>query len=1298
MFADDAKIVNKVIDENNGRELQDFLTFISISLQWVFVSQGKPQPPTVMSNHSNIKVLDIVWSKLDGYPWWPGLVCVNPTDKVFLRHGQVHVQFFDDPPTRGWVRDIFVKPYGTPGESGIPTYKDPSWHKAVEEASMALELTPEDRKNLLVEMLPSDDEDLNMETDEEESDKSKENVDINISKISNKNSNDRKEPEKKRRRIILHSGSESEDEYKPGKDAEESDDSVSSGEEENELSEPETESEIDSPVKKNNKRKRASAGSSLKKANFSMDSPAPTKTPSSAPGTPKVSENTKSKLSLFAAKDVPAKPADSGESWPFMRYKWLQLENIRDREKRPPTHPDYNPRTLYVPEDFLNQQTPGMRQWWELKSRHYDTVLFFKMGKFYELFHMDATMGVQELGLLMMKGEQAHVGFPEIAYGRYSSTLIDKGYKVARIEQMETPDMMEKRCKNLNRPTKFDRVVRREVCQVTTKATRVYSVLDGEASDSSTVYLLALTERPIRGAGDESEFGVAFIDTSIGTFYLGQFADDRHASRLRTLMAHYPPAQVLVEKNRLSQKAQKVVNLAVPSNLCENLVSEKEFWTSNKTLNFLADGIYFKEEGQNSSLIWPEVLKELLDDNDNLGRTANPNYELAISALGALTWYLMDCKLEEELLTRKMFMRYHPVDSAARENLEKTAVPTFISGRHHMVLDGASLRNLEVFENSRGGTEGTLFQKLDHCLTPFGKRLLRKWICSPLCHPSSIESRLDAVEDLSKHSDIIEEITPLMKGLPDLERLLARIHSQGLNRSANHPDTRAIFFEDVKYNKKKVSDFLATINGFKTCVDIQRAFKGVADSLKSRLLKKCVSGSKADGDFPSLKKILKFFDTAFDHDEAKREGTIIPSSGVDSEYDEAVTQIKSTKDRLSDYLKEQSRYFGTKVVYWGNDKKRYQLEVPDHACRKANDNYELISQKKGFKRYWTDTTKELLADMISGEEHRDVALKDIARRIFSQFDQHQKAWESALQCISVLDVLMSLMCYSKDASTVRPSVFFPKEDSEPFVEIRDGLHPCVVTTFSGDEFIPNDLVVNSKSDDAHAALVLVTGPNMGGKSTLMRQTALICILAQMGSFVPAGSCQLTPIDRIFTRLGASDRIMMGESTFFVELAETSSIIQHATPHSLVLVDELGRGTATYDGTAIASAVVQALVKIKCRTLFSTHYHSLVDDFAHMENVSLGHMACMVEGENEDDPSQETITFLYKFIKGACPKSYGFNAARLADLPDSVIRKGSQKSREFEKISQKKQLFSDLLNCKNNIHKMIESLQKLVDVH
>lgn len=208
---------------------------------------------------------------------------------------------------------------------------------------------------------------------------------------------------------------------------------------------------------------------------------------------------------------------------------------------------------------------------------------------------------------------------------------------------------------------------------------------------------------------------------------------------------------------------------------------------------------------------------------------------------------------------------------------------------------------------------------------------------------------------------------------------------------------------------------------------------------------------------------------------------------------------------------------------------------------------------------------------------------------------------------------------------------------------------------SSTDFIPNSVSLG----DSEPALAILTGPNMGGKSTLMRQVGLISVLVQIGSHVPAISCKMSLIDRIFTRLGAQDDIMAGHSTFLVELNETSAILKHSTINSLVLLDELGRGTATYDGTAIAASVVNFLANLGCRTLFSTHYHNLVDNFKNDKRISLGHMACVVENDESDDPTQETVTFLYKYVEGPCPKSYGFNAAKLAGMPLNIIRRAFQ---------------------------------------
>ncbi|XP_023246001.1 probable DNA mismatch repair protein Msh6 [Copidosoma floridanum] len=252
------------------------------------------------------------------------------------------------------------------------------------------------------------------------------------------------------------------------------------------------------------------------------------------------------------------------------------------------------------------------------------------------------------------------------------------------------------------------------------------------------------------------------------------------------------------------------------------------------------------------------------------------------------------------------------------------------------------------------------------------------------------------------------------------------------------------------------------------------------------------------------------------------------------------------------------------------------------------------------------------------------------------------------------------------------------------IEIRDGKHPCIPSN----NFIPNDTLIATKET---APLILLTGPNMGGKSTLMRQVGLITVMAQIGCHVPASACQLTLVDRIFTRLGANDDIMAGQSTFLVELSETAAILQHATTHSLVLLDELGRGTSTYDGTAIAASVVDALTKKKCRTLFSTHYHSLVEDFKDSANVSSAHMACKIENEDEGEVTEQNVTFLYKLSQGACPKSYGFNAARLAGIPAHITKRAQEIATKLENEVNLRHAFTTL--CKINDGLSMKSVLK-----
>ncbi|XP_069351176.1 DNA mismatch repair protein Msh6 isoform X8 [Eulemur rufifrons] len=972
---------------------------------------------------------DLVWAKMEGYPWWPCLVYNHPFDGTFIREKgksvRVHVQFFDDSPTRGWVSKRLLKPYtgskSKEAQKGGHFYSSkPEILRAMQRADEALNKDKVKRLELAVCDEPSEPE----EEEETEvgttyvSDKSEEDNEIETDEeVQPKTQGSRRSSRQiKKRRVISDSESDiggSDVEFKPDAKEEGSSDEISSG-----VGDSESEG-FDSPVKVARKRKKMAGNGSLKRKSSRKEMPSATKR---ATG---ISSETKSTLNAFSASQNSESQAhisgggdDSGRStiWYHETLEWLKKEKRRDEHRRRPDHPDFDASTLYVPEDFLNSCTPGMRKWWQIKSQNFDLVIFYKVGKFYELYHMDALIGVNELGLVFMKGNWAHSGFPEIAFGRYSDSLVQKGYKVARVEQTETPEMMEARCRKMAHISKHDRVVRREICRVITKGTQTYSVLEGDPSENYSKYLLSLKEKE-DSSGHTRVYGVCFVDTSLGKFFIGQFSDDRHCSRFRTLVAHYPPVQVLFEKGNLSVETKTVLKGSLSACLQEGLIPGSQFWDASKTLRTLLEEGYFREKlNEDSGVMLPQVLKDMTSESDSIGLTPGEKSELALSALGGCVFYLKKCLIDQELLSMANFEEYIPLDSDIVTTTSPGAI--FTKTNQRMVLDAVTLSNLEIFQNgTNGSTEGTLLERVDTCHTPF-------------------------------------------------------------------------------------------------------------------------------------------------------------------------------------------------------------------------------------------------------------------------------------------DVLLCLANYSRggDGPMCRPVILLPGEDTAPFLKLKGSRHPCITKTFFGDDFIPNDILIGCEEEEEEngkAYCVLVTGPNMGGKSTLMRQAGLLAVMAQMGCYVPAEVCRLTPIDRVFTRLGASDRIMSGESTFFVELSETASILMHATAHSLVLVDELGRGTATFDGTAIANAVVKELAEtIKCRTLFSTHYHSLVEDYSQNVAVRLGHMACMVENECED-PSQETITFLYKFIKGACPKSYGFNAARLANLPEEVIQKGHRKAREFEKMNQSLRLFREVCLASERSTVDAEAVHKLL---
>lgn len=942
--------------------------------------------------------------------------------------------------------------------------------------------------------------------------------------------------------------------------------------------------------------------------------------------------------------------------WPHQKLEFLQPDKIKDKEGRRPDHPDYDKSTLHVPEKFLNGLSPGVRQWWVLKSDNYDCVLFFKVGKFYELYHMDADVGVNELGFTYMRGEFAHSGFPEISFDKMSTILVDRGFKVARVEQTETPDMMTERCKRI-KATKFDKVVAREICQITNRGTQVFGSQCKIGPNHQPNYMLAIVEKD---EGTWSRYGVCFIDTSIGDFHLGEFEDDKNCSRLLTLVSHHMPVLFLNEKSALSQRTQQIVRTVLGGILKEPVPGNgKHACSAEKTLKLLAERYY---AGNGSDDNWPLVLRTMQSDMDHLGLTPNDNYKLALKALGQCIFFIHKCKLEPKVLPMARYQLYVPPDQLADA---KPAVASTLR-RSHMVLDATTLSNLRII-----GEEHSLLSTLDHCCTKFGKRLLHHWLCAPSCDVSVIKERQDAIGELIRMPTELQEVRALLAPMPDFERNLAQIHLFGNKqiKQMDHPDSRAILFEEKLYNKQKLQGFMAVLKGFNDLTKLPTMFH----QCKTTLLKRITQLPESGGSFPDLSKELQYFATAFDHDAAAKTGVIAPQAGMDAEYDAAMDSIGEVEKRLKTYLVEQERHFGCRITYFGSDKKRYQLDVPESHASKANKSYTLEGQTKGKKpsrRYTTAETRALLKDMQHAEDTRNMVLKDLARRLFEKFSNHYDQWKQCIDCVANLDVLGSLAEYAGQQMVICVPELVSDAD-QPFIQLEEGYHPCA----NASTYIPNGLELGTASE---APLSLLTGPNMGGKSTLMREVGLLVIMAQIGAHIPAASCRLSLVDRIFTRLGAQDDILAGHSTFLVELNETSLILKHATCHSLVLLDELGRGTATYDGTAIAASVVNFLANLKCRTLFSTHYHNLIDFFHNDKRITLGHMACMVENEDNADPTQETVTFLYKYTAGACPKSYGFNAAKLAGMPQGIIKRAYELSKKVEAIALQRKITAKIV--------------------
>ncbi|KEZ41490.1 DNA mismatch repair protein MSH6 [Scedosporium apiospermum] len=880
------------------------------------------------------------------------------------------------------------------------------------------------------------------------------------------------------------------------------------------------------------------------------------------------------------------------EKDPEQRYPWLA--NMVDLNRNPPGHPEYDPSSVYVPPAAWNKFSAFEKQYWEIKHKLWDTIVFFKKGKFYELYENDATIGHQLFDLkLTDRVNMRMVGVPESSLDMWVNQFVAKGYKVARVDQMESALGKEMRERNGNaKASKADKIIRRELACVLTGGTLV----DGSMlQDDMATYCAAIKESIIDG---KPSFGIAFVDAATGRFAISEFEDDVDMTKFETFVAQTSPRELIIEKSHISTKALRILkNSTSPTTIWNYRKSGTEFWDADSTRRELDSGEYFTS-GDGA---WPETLQEAKDN------------DLAMSALGALIQYLRSLKLEQSLISQGNFEPYNPIQRDGT-----------------LILDGQTLINLEIFANNvDGGSEGTLFSLLNCCVTPFGKRLFRQWVCHPLCNIKKINERLDAVDMLNADRSLRDQFTSQMTKMPDLERLISRVHAGSI----------------------RADDFVKVLEGFEQIeytMSLLGAFRG-GNGLVDRL----ISG------MPDLSKPLAYWRTAFKRDLAKTDKTLVPEKGIEADFDESKDAITEIKSRLAAVLEEEKKALKCRTLKFTDvGKEIYQIEAPKSL--KVPSGWRQMSATSSVKRYYFSELTDLVRELQEAEETHSQIIKETASRFFSRFDEDYGTWLLAVRIMAQLDCLVGLAKASSFIGhpSCRPEFVEGERTVVDFEELR---HPCMQTTVT--DFIPNDVKLGGDSEK----ISLLTGANAAGKSTILRMSCIAVIMAQIGCYVPAVSARLTPIDRIMSRLGANDNIFAAQSTFFVELSETKKILSEATPRSLVILDELGRGTSSYDGVAVAQAVLHHVAShIGCVGFFATHYHSLATEFENHPEIRARRMRIHV------DDAERRVTFLYKLEDGVAEGSFGMHCAAMCGIPSRVVESAEVAAREWEHTSRLKE--------------------------
>jgi len=789
-----------------------------------------------------------------------------------------------------------------------------------------------------------------------------------------------------------------------------------------------------------------------------------------------------------------------------------------------------------------------MQQYREIKSRHQDAILFFRMGDFYEMFYEDAEVASRTLGLTLTSrnnggaSEVPLAGVPVKAAGEYLRRLVQHGFRVSICEQTEDPKYAKG-------------IVKREVVEtITPGAAFSDDLLDGTRNN----YLCALTQ-------EGNSVGIAATDLSTGELRLA-IAD---IGDLESVLSRFTPREVILPRGQnLTSLVKGPVGEEGP------MVTERETWE-------------FDVELSRDQLVKRFEVSSL----DAFGIESTDS--LAVGAAGALLRYL------NELQPAGM-------PHLARPRIERPG--------NSMPLDEMTRRNLELVESMRGGeTSGTLLGVLDRTLTSMGARLLRQWLLAPLVDRAQIEARLAAVGALGD-TLVRAALREALDGVRDIERLSGKA-------AAGRASPREL---------RALGDSIARLPAVETA--LSRARSAVRAGENSTFDSHAASWETCSEICEEILRTLVERPPITIGDEASiREG-------IDSTLDEWRALRDGGKDGIARIQADERARTGISSLKVGYNKIfGYFIEVTNSNAHLVPEDYQRRQTLAGAERYVTKSLKEYEEHVLTAAERIEERERELFENLRSRVGAEVARLQNVSQIIAQLDVLASLAECAAKEGYVRPDL------SDDFsLEITAGRHPVVERMMPREKFIPNDVVLSRE-----ARLIILTGPNMAGKSTVLRQVGLIVLMAQIGSFVPASRARVGIVDRLFTRVGASDNLVRGQSTFMVEMSETSAILHTATERSLVLLDEIGRGTSTYDGISIAWSVSEHLHnEVRCKTIFATHYHELTqlaDSLVAVRNYN-------VQVREVGDQ----VLFLHRLQPGGADRSYGIEVGRLAGLPAAVL--------------------------------------------